>query len=244
LQPGAGPLWGSYLPDPAIRLLVSVNAVDSTLRFFRLYVKHKFLENLELGPPAFPVITKFFFSCYYISMRPAKLPYGTSNEKAQELKITDFGPPDEVMERAKPVRSARNRNEATTILKMIAEKGPLTSKSGLSARLTRKTIGKIVSSDALNKSLGVIANYQVAANLDRLFPAAIEPWQFELNPEKNNQGLKARRYLFAPMLYEENLVVVKFTVKEYLNPMNGNNLYSIEALDIILRTKNLDAWYD
>jgi hypothetical protein len=66
-------------------------------------------------------------------------------------------------------------------------------------------------------------------------PAAIEPWQFELNSEKNNQGLKARRYLFASMLYEGNLVVVKFTVKEYLNPANGNNLYSIEALVIVYR---------
>jgi hypothetical protein len=92
LQPGARPLWGRYFPDPAIRLLVSVNAVDCTFRFFRLYVKHKFFKNLRLGP--------------------------------------------------------------------------------------------------------------------------------------------------------ENLVVVKFTVMECLNPMNGNNLYSIEALDIILRIKNQDAWYD
>jgi hypothetical protein len=170
-------------------------------------------------------------------MQSIKLPYDASNEKARELKITDFGPPDEVMEQAKLIRIAQNRDEATTILKMIAKKGSLTSKSGFSAQLTSKTIGKIVSSDALNKSFGVAAHYQAAANLDRLFPAAIEPWQFELNSEKNNQGLKARRYLFAPMLYEGNLVVVKFTVKEYLNPANGNNLYSIEALDIILKAK-------
>jgi hypothetical protein len=170
-------------------------------------------------------------------MQPLRLPHDASNEKAKEFQITDFGSPEEVLEQAKPFRYAASRQEADAILKMIAQQGPLTSKSGLTAHLTSKTIGKIVSSDALNKSFGVAAHYQAAVNLDRLFPIAIEPWQFELNPEKNNQGLKARRYLFAPMLYEENMVVVKFTVKEYLNPDNRNNLYSIEALDIILGQK-------
>jgi hypothetical protein len=166
-------------------------------------------------------------------MQQAKLPYDASNEKAKELQRSDFGLVDEVMEQATPLRFAANRREAREILKMIAQQGPLTSKSGLTAYVTSKTIGKMVSSDALNKSFGIAAHYQAAVNLDRLFPIAIEPWQFELNPEKNNQGLKARRYLFAPMRYEDALVIVKFTVKEYLNPDSRNNLYSIEALDIL-----------
>jgi hypothetical protein len=170
-------------------------------------------------------------------MQPARLPHDASNEKAKELQLSDFGHPDEVMGQVKPLRFAANRWEASKILKMIAQQGPLTSKSGLIAHLTSKTIGKIVSGDALNKSFGIEAHYQAAVNLDRLFPMAIEPWQFELNPEKNNQGLKARRYLFAPMRYNGDMVVVKFTVKEYLNPDNRNNLYSIEALDIILGQK-------
>jgi hypothetical protein len=170
-------------------------------------------------------------------MQQTKLPHDASNEKAIELKITDFGSLDKVLEQAKPLRCAENRWEAEAILKMIAKSGPLTSKSGLTAHLTSKTIGKIVSSDAFNKSFGITAHYQAAANLDSLFPAAIEPWQFELNPEKNNQGLKSRRYLFAPMQYKGAIVIVKFTVKEYLNPANRNNLYSIEALNIILKQK-------
>jgi hypothetical protein len=167
-------------------------------------------------------------------MEQAKLPYDTSNEKAKELQLSDFGLLDEVMEQATPLRFATNRREASDILKMIAKQGPLTSKSGLTAHLTSKTIGKIISSDALNKSFDIATHYQAAVNLDYLFPMAIEPWQFEFNPEKNNQGLKARRYLFAPMRYEGAIVIVKFTVKEYLSPDNRNNLYSIEALDIIL----------
>jgi hypothetical protein len=132
------------------------------------------------------------------------------------LQLSSFGSPDEVLGQAKPLRSATTRREASEILKMIAQQGPLTSKSGLTAHLTSKTIGKIVSSDALNKSFGVAAHYQAAVNLDRLFP----------------------------MEYEENIVIVKFTVKEYLNPDNRNNLYSIEALDIIPGQKKQDAWYN
>jgi hypothetical protein len=75
------------------------------------------------------------------------------------------------------------------------------------------------------------AHYLAAANVDKYFSNAIEPWFFELNPNKNNEGLKARRYLFAPMEYQGRIVIIKFTVKEYHGA--ENKLYSIEALDII-----------
>ena len=64
-----------------------------------------------------------------------------------------------------------------------------------------------------------------------MFPNAIEPWSFELNPAKNNDGLKARHYLYAPMSFHEKILVVKFTVKEYINPDIENKMYSIEAID-------------
>jgi hypothetical protein len=106
-----------------------------------------------------------------------------------------------VREQAKPLRAAQDRNQAKVILQEIMKNGPLTSKSGLMARLSSKTIGKMVSSDALNKSHDKKAHYLALANLDKLFSHAIEPWQFLLNPDKNNQGLKARHYLYAPFEY-------------------------------------------
>jgi hypothetical protein len=59
----------------------------------------------------------------------------------------------------------------------------------------------------------------------------IEPWKFELNPAKNNDGLKERHYLYAPLEYEGYFVIVKITVKEYINECLENNLYSIEVID-------------
>jgi hypothetical protein len=64
-----------------------------------------------------------------------------------------------------------------------------------------------------------------------LFKNAIEPWKFELNPTKNNDGLKDRRYLYSPFEYEKSIIIIKFTIKEYINGQLGNKLYSLEAID-------------
>jgi len=157
-------------------------------------------------------------------------PWDTVRERAAELRPEHWGTPGEVSAMAAPVRWAGNRRDATTVLKEIAGCGPLTSKSGLVARLRRRSVGKLVSSVAVHSSFDPAAHYLAAANIDGLFPNAIEPWFFEMNPNKNNEGLKARRYLFAPMEYGGGIAVVKFTVKEYHRA--ENNIYSLEALEL------------
>jgi hypothetical protein len=163
-----------------------------------------------------------------------KEPWDSSNEKARLITVAMFGSPEEVKEMAKPIRMARNRWEVTQILKMITEKGILTSKSGLSARLPGKSIGKIVSSEAVNASFNKDVHYLAVANIDKLYSNAIEPWEFALNPQKNNGGLKNRRYLYAPLEFGGRAIVVKFTVKEYLDEKLANKLYSIEAINVLL----------
>ena len=121
-------------------------------------------------------------------------------------------------------------------LKEIAPNSPFTSLSGLSAWLSRRSLGKIVSHAAVVSSFSPEAHYLAAANIDRLYSNAIEPWEFELNPNKDNTGLKARRYLYAPMEYGGKTSVVRFTVKEYDENTNlENKLYSIEAVNVELR---------
>jgi hypothetical protein len=73
------------------------------------------------------------------------------------------------------------------------------------------------------------------ANIDKLFSNAIEPWAIELNPNKNNAGLKARHYLYAPMNFHEKILVIKFTVKEYINKELPNKIYSLEVIDSNVR---------
>jgi hypothetical protein len=157
--------------------------------------------------------------------------WDASPEKAQELRLEQWGTPEEVKAQASPLRHAGNRREATAILKEIADNSPFTSKSGLTARLQRRSVGKLVSSVSVHSSFSPEAHYLAAANTDKYFSNAIEPWLFEMNPNKNNEGLKARRYLFAPMEFQGRVVIIKFTVKEYHGA--ENKLYSIEALDIV-----------
>ena len=160
-----------------------------------------------------------------------KEPWDSSTEKAKSLKISDFGTLESVIEQARTVRTASNRKEVTEILKELIKHGPYTSKSGLPARIPGKSIGKLVSSEAVNASFLPEAHYLAVANIDKLFSNAIEPWAFELNPNKHNAGLKARHYLYAPMNFHEKVLVVKFTVKEYINKELTNKMYSIEAID-------------
>jgi hypothetical protein len=164
-----------------------------------------------------------------------------SSEKAKELKISDFGTSEEVRQMAKPIRQAKSRLEAEKALEnIISNNGKvkrsaieLKSNSGISAVLRRSSIGKLVSG-IQEKGIPKEALWQAAANIDKLFTVSIEPWEFVLNPAKNNVGLKNRRVLYAPMEYAERILPVKFTVKEYLDPQAAAKLYSIEVIDIDL----------
>jgi len=158
-------------------------------------------------------------------------PWDEVKIRTSELRSDLWGTNEEVAAISKPIREAKDRRQATAILKEIAEHSPFTSKSGLTARLRRRTVGKLVSSVAVHSSFSPEAHYLAAANIDKYFSNAIEPWLFELNPNKNNEGLKARRYLFAPMEFLGRIAIIKFTVKEYHKA--ENNIYSIEALDIV-----------
>jgi hypothetical protein len=158
--------------------------------------------------------------------------WDSSNGKAAELKISDFGFPDEVLKMAKPIRTANDRDEVTKILKEIALRGMFTSKSFVTASLSGKSVGKIISSQACHQSFNQKAHWQAAANIDKLFQNAIEPWEFELDPRKNNENLKDRKYLYASMYYEGAILPVKFTVKEYKQQNVNKRIYSLEVIAV------------
>ena len=162
-------------------------------------------------------------------------PWYNSRKKAQELHLDQWGSPEEVKVISAPLRIASNRKTAMECLKEIALKSPFTSRSGLSARLAKRALGKLVSQAAVISSFCPEAHYLAAANIDKLYSNAIEPWKFELNPNKDNTGLKARRYLFAPMEYCGKTAIVKITVKEYEGDDLPNKLYSIEAIYVDLK---------
>jgi hypothetical protein len=167
----------------------------------------------------------------------SKRAWNTSDEMAQKLRVQDFGRPEHVREMAAVERRPESYAQAREILHALSGK-PFTSRSGLTATLSRNSIDEILSGKQVRKSFEFQAHLQAAANLDKLYENAIEPWAFDLNPEKNNDSLTGIRRLFAPMEYGGKLVVVKITVKEIKNPQDGNRIYTIKALEIALAQKN------
>jgi hypothetical protein len=163
-----------------------------------------------------------------------KEPWDSSTEKAKELKLSDFGTPEEVREMAKMPRTANSFAEARVILESIVDK-PMTSKSGLSATLSKKSIKEILSGEAVGKSANLQAHLKAAANIDKVFTNAVEPWKFELDPNKNNDSLEDRKYLYSPMEHNGKIMPVKLTVKKYKDIWTDRRLYSLEAIDVEIK---------
>jgi hypothetical protein len=53
-----------------------------------------------------------------------------------------------------------------------------------------------------------------------------------LGQQHGNDGLKNRRYLYAPLAYKNTIIIVKITIKEYLEAALQNKLYSIEVINV------------
>ena len=85
---------------------------------------------------------------------------------------------------------------------------------------------------AVGKSFDLKAHLKAAANIEKLFANAIDKWNFELDPNKNNESLKDRKYLYSPMEHNGRIVPVKLTIKEYKDIWTKKRLFSIEAIDV------------
>jgi hypothetical protein len=155
--------------------------------------------------------------------------YGSSTEKAKELTAHDFGL-DELGIMAKPVREAHTFDDTRRILQSMINQ-PMASRTHLVAVLSNSSIKKILSGPAVADSVNRDAHLLAAANLDKLFANAIEPWLFELNPTKNNDNIKEVHRLYAPFEYNGRIIPVKITVKEMKSELEGKRIYSIEAVD-------------
>ncbi|MDR0290704.1 MAG: hypothetical protein LBI06_07200 [Treponema sp.] len=112
--------------------------------------------------------------------------WNSSPERVQELRLEQWGTPTDVAAMAAPLRQAKDRRDATAILKEIAGNSPFTSKSGLAARLQRRSVGKLVSSVAVHSSFSPEAHYLAAEN--KLY--SIEALDIVL--KKQDAGLRRR----------------------------------------------------
>jgi len=122
---------------------------------------------------------------------------------------------------------------AREILSSLIDR-PMVSRSSLHATLSKNSIEEILSGTSKGASYDLKAHLLAAGNVDKLYINAIEPWNFEMNPNKNNSNLAGIHRLFAPMEYGKQIVIVKITVKEMKNSKDGNRIYTIKVLDAFL----------
>jgi hypothetical protein len=174
-----------------------------------------------------------------VTVKPAgggKVENMDSTDKAKTLKTEDFGTPEEVREMAKTSRAAHSYDEARSMLRELVGK-PLNSRAGIQATVSNKSIDKILSGMAVDKSFDMEAHFSAAANIEHLYSNAIEPFKFDRNLDKNNEHLAAIHRLYAPMEFKNMIIPVKFTVKEMDNELDGNRIYTLEAIDFPLERK-------
>lgn len=177
-------------------------------------------------------------------------PWDSSTDKARELTAEKWGTPEEIAEMAKPIRKPprhekgdfglkQYRKKLFETLKEIRSKGALSNKfnNQLKATLSGDSISKLVSDKAMGESFNKDAHWLAVCNVDKLFFNAIEPWKFDIDSDKNNQDLKDRHYLYAPLEYNNEIIPIKLTVKEFTDEERGTRLYSVEAIDEIIDIK-------
>jgi hypothetical protein len=166
--------------------------------------------------------------------------WDASDEAAKKLNLEDFGTPEQISDIAFMERQPKTYDETRKIMFGFINVY-ISSRSGLIATISKKSIKKILSGKNISESFDFKAHLMAAGNLDKLYNNAIEPWSFAFNPEKNNENLTSVRRLYSIMNYNKKLVVVKITVKEMKNSRDGNRIYSIKALDLYMDKKIEDV---
>ena len=136
---------------------------------------------------------------------------------------------DKVARAAEPVRFADSFDSVRKQLGEVAGRLLTNRITGMTATISRKTINKMLSGKAHNKSASLRVHLMAAVNADRLFENAIEGW---VEADKGGSAdVVGVHKMFAPLKVDNEILLVKLTVKE-LREAQGNRVYSVEAIDV------------
>jgi|GEM_PF-6987949 len=121
-----------------------------------------------------------------------------------------------------------NLNEAKEHLRSLAGK-EMTTADGLTARVSNNTASKMVSASAVRKSSSPSAHLAAIGSFEELFSRGSI---MESRPDRDdNHNIRAIHRVVSSMEFEGRAYDVKFTVKELVQPDQGNRVYSIEAVE-------------
>ncbi len=121
-----------------------------------------------------------------------------------------------------------NLTEAEDHLRSLAGK-EMTTADGMTATVSNRTAGKMVSASAVKKSATTDAHLAAIGFFEELFTRGSIAESKE--DREGNQNIKSIHRIASPMDFNGRSFDVKFTVKELVQPDQGNLIYSIEAVE-------------
>jgi hypothetical protein len=134
-------------------------------------------------------------------------------------------------------RSAKTVSEAQELIKPLVGKPITNKKLGITGTISGKSLGKLGSESATNKSVSPALHAKAVANIDVLFENA----EFDVihKDYKNDRNVENIHRLGSLMFDEasNDFVPVMITVKEF-NNNKGNRIYSVEAVDLVEKEKS------
>jgi hypothetical protein len=154
------------------------------------------------------------------------------DESTLKARLKEFGMITNVTNKSIPERIVKTVSEAQIAIKPLIGK-PITNKVfGITATISGKTIGKLGSDVATKQSVNPRLHALAVANIDKLFENA------ELHTTEADRKERSdinQFHKFGILLYDnetKQYYPVKITAKEYINPIDGTRIYSVEAVDI------------
>ena len=133
-------------------------------------------------------------------------------------------------ENATPKRTANSFEEARAAVTELLGEPLVNRESGMIATISKRSLDKLVSGKAADKSSSREDHLIAVANIDQLFENAIEGWAEPAKSEENT-ALKSVHKMFAPININGEMKLAKLTVKEF-NDNSGNRIYSVETLEV------------
>lgn len=128
-----------------------------------------------------------------------------------------------------PMRIASTFAEARAAASEFQGKDLVNQQTGMTSRVSRNTLDKMLSTKAVSKSVSPAAQSMAVANVDHLFESAILGWSKRDDHGDKNIGQIHR--FFAPMERDGKVLLVKMTVKETTISSDPNPLYTVEAVE-------------
>ena len=147
---------------------------------------------------------------------------------------------------SRTIRTAKTKGEAQTILRGLSSIELVNQDSGLKASISKRTVEKILSSKAFQKSLQTtntgFIHLAAAVNVDYLFSNGILGWVKSDRQKDNNVSGLPR--LFTPMAFENKVYLAETTVKMLSLEESGNRIYTVETVDVLNNQQIIDKFIE